>query len=59
MERTTRGLHIALALALLVGGLIFGSRPVAHADGATPPPTPTSPSGTGTNGAGGGGHLGD
>jgi hypothetical protein len=57
MERTTRGLNIALALALLVGGLIFGSRPVAHADGATPPPTPTSTSGT--DGAGGGGHLGD
>lgn len=53
MRRIMRPLGLALALAGIVGGLIFGSGPVVQASGPEPTPTPAS-----TNGAGGGGHPG-
>ncbi len=58
MQRVKRVAALVVALGLMLGALMFGNRPVVHADGPTPTPTPTPSSGTTPNGGGGGGSVG-
>lgn len=56
MQRGKRVAAFVVALGLVLSALVFGSRPVAYADGPTPTPTPST--GTSPNGGGGGGSVG-